>query len=223
MKFKSLLFAALALASMSAMADVSATDYFTIDDINAKVGETVTVPVKLVNPTADYAAVQFFVKPATANDSKGIKAVLDAGKPWLNPTGRSNAGEKVTWAGNVVAGEIIRAVGVQMNNKTSLTKSDKGDAVVEFKIEILKEGTYNYVITDGHASNANGVDPDFQKKTFKVTATASAVKDVTTAKEVAGVKYYNIAGVESAQPFDGINVVVTTYTDGSKTTTKVVK
>ena len=49
------------------------------------------------------------------------------------------------------------------------------------------------------------------------------MKDVTTAKEVAGVKYYNIAGVESAQPFDGINVVVTTYTDGSKTTTKVVK
>ncbi len=43
------------------------------------------------------------------------------------------------------------------------------------------------------------------------------------AKAIAGVKYYNLAGVESSRPFKGINVVVTTYTDGTTSTTKVVK
>ena len=42
-------------------------------------------------------------------------------------------------------------------------------------------------------------------------------------KTVAGVKYYNLTGIESSRPFNGINVVVTTYTDGTTSTTKVVK
>ena len=42
-------------------------------------------------------------------------------------------------------------------------------------------------------------------------------------KEVAGVKYYNPAGVESDTPFNGVNIMVTRYSDGSTTTTKVLK
>lgn len=42
-------------------------------------------------------------------------------------------------------------------------------------------------------------------------------------KTVAGVKYYNLTGIESSKPFKGINIVVTTYTDGTTSTTKVVK
>ena len=44
-----------------------------------------------------------------------------------------------------------------------------------------------------------------------------------SAKAVAGVKYYNLAGVESNKPFNGINIAVTTYTDGTTSTTKVIK
>lgn len=47
--------------------------------------------------------------------------------------------------------------------------------------------------------------------------------DQIATREVAGVKYYNVAGVESDRPFQGVNIVVTRYTDGSMTTTKVVK
>ncbi|MBQ3960330.1 MAG: hypothetical protein II683_00895, partial [Muribaculaceae bacterium] len=48
------------------------------------------------------------------------------------------------------------------------------------------------------------------------------VNDIN-AKAVAGVKYYNLAGVESNKPFDGVNIMVTTYTDGTKAAAKVVK
>lgn len=43
------------------------------------------------------------------------------------------------------------------------------------------------------------------------------------AKTVAGVKYVNVAGMESNTPFDGVNIMVTTYTDGTHSAVKVIK
>lgn len=43
------------------------------------------------------------------------------------------------------------------------------------------------------------------------------------AKTVAGVKYVNVAGMESNTPFDGVNIVVTSYTDGTHSAVKVIK
>ncbi len=42
-------------------------------------------------------------------------------------------------------------------------------------------------------------------------------------KTVVSVHYYNMMGMESRTPFDGINVVVTRYSDGSTSTLKVIK
>lgn len=42
-------------------------------------------------------------------------------------------------------------------------------------------------------------------------------------KKVVSVKYVNIAGMESSTPFQGVNIVVTRYEDGSQSTTKVIK
>ena len=53
--------------------------------------------------------------------------------------------------------------------------------------------------------------------------TPTSVTDVTGTKAVASVHYYNIMGMESEQPFEGVNIVVTRYTDGTATTTKVLR
>ena len=51
----------------------------------------------------------------------------------------------------------------------------------------------------------------------------TGVEDVDAEKTVAGVTYYNLLGVSSDRPFEGVNVVVTTYTDGTKSSKKIVK
>ncbi|MDO4510488.1 MAG: DUF4465 domain-containing protein [Bacteroidales bacterium] len=51
----------------------------------------------------------------------------------------------------------------------------------------------------------------------------TAVDDVTAAKTIASVKYANLAGQMSDTAFDGVNVKVTTYTDGTTATQKLVK
>lgn len=51
----------------------------------------------------------------------------------------------------------------------------------------------------------------------------SAVTNVVTGKTVAGTTYVNLAGVQSNEPFEGVNIVVTRYTDGSMQAKKVMK
>ena len=52
---------------------------------------------------------------------------------------------------------------------------------------------------------------------------STGVEDVDAEKTVDSVTYYNLLGVSSDRPFEGVNVVVTTYTDGTKSSKKIVK
>ena len=52
---------------------------------------------------------------------------------------------------------------------------------------------------------------------------ATGVDDVAAAKAVKGVKYFDLQGHESAEPFSGFNIEVTQYTDGTTSSTKVVR
>lgn len=53
--------------------------------------------------------------------------------------------------------------------------------------------------------------------------TPTGVNDVNAAKAVQSVRYYNVAGQQSATPFEGVNIVVTRYTDGSEQSSKLLK
>ncbi len=58
---------------------------------------------------------------------------------------------------------------------------------------------------------------------LKAAEIATAVDDVNASKGISSVRYYNVAGVEAATPFQGMNLVVTTYNDGTTSTAKVIK
>ncbi len=51
----------------------------------------------------------------------------------------------------------------------------------------------------------------------------TAVNSIYADREVVDVKYVNTIGMQSNKPFEGVNIVVTRYSDGSITTTKVLK
>lgn len=64
---------------------------------------------------------------------------------------------------------------------------------------------------------------------FKIVSTGSnvitGIMDVAVDhnREVQGVTYYNTVGIPSQQPWSGVNIVVTRYTDGSTTTAKIIR
>ena len=81
-------------------------------------------------------------------------------------------------------------------------------------------GSGNYTITLAKEAKApyEGVKIVVKKN----NTTPTAVTDINS-KTVAGVKYVNMAGQVSATPFEGVNVMVTTYTDGTSAASKVIK
>ena len=56
-----------------------------------------------------------------------------------------------------------------------------------------------------------------------VTSVKEVIQDVTAPRTILSVRYFNLMGVESDKPFDGINIVVTTYSDGSRTSKKILR
>ena len=120
--------------------------------------------------------------------------------------------------------------------------SHKGSVnVQEFKAGFLVDYSLNSVdnpaLTDGDvysfealvkeetSSNIENASTKFVVYPLDLDANkvATGVNDVNSAKEVKGVSYFNMMGVESAQPFDGVNIMVTTYTDGTSSAAKVVR
>ena len=102
------------------------------------------------------------------------------------------------------------------SDEAVVTVSENGTITA---VDDAKAGTGGQaVITATSASNPN------VKASVKVTATnVTAITTVEGEKAVNSVRYYNVAGMESDVPFKGMNTVVKTYTDGSRTTEKIVK
>ncbi len=53
--------------------------------------------------------------------------------------------------------------------------------------------------------------------------TFTAVNELNAEKPVERVEYYNLAGQRLSQPTSGVTLIVTTHTDGTRTTTKIIK
>ena len=135
-------------------------------------------------------------------ESKEFKILTNGETDWL-------------WLG----GEDANGVGYfeisdgMMTDGTEITLDDAG---ANFRLP----GSGNYTITLAKSAKApvEGVKIVVKKN----NQTPTAITDVA-GKTVSSVKYVNLAGVESSKPFDGVNVVVTTYTDGTRSAAKVVK
>ena len=57
----------------------------------------------------------------------------------------------------------------------------------------------------------------------QAVAAATSIKNINGNKAISSVKYMNVAGMVSDRPFDGVNIIVTNYADGSKKVEKVIK
>lgn len=57
----------------------------------------------------------------------------------------------------------------------------------------------------------------------KVTSGNSAVEEVAAAKQTVNVAYFNMAGQQSTEPFEGVNIVKTLFSDGTSSVAKVMK
>ena len=94
--------------------------------------------------------------------------------------------------------------------------------VTETATQATGSVTYNYDIKlDPNATAVDARSP-FTLNWYAVPGIVTEVSEVATAKEVKEVKYVSMTGVESSEPWPGVNVVVTTYADGSEEVNKMI-
>ena len=86
----------------------------------------------------------------------------------------------------------------------------------EENYEYLETGTW-YQNTDDPLSLAVAPVLSF------ITSAPTSIYEPVVGKQVLSHTYYNIAGMSSNKPFDGMNIVVTRYSDGTFSTTKVIR
>lgn len=79
--------------------------------------------------------------------------------------------------------------------------------------------------TQGVVANYYLVYPisNFKWEGSVVDGIVTGINDVNAGRKVMSVKYINVTGNQSSKPFDGINIMVTTYSDGTVGSRKFVK
>lgn len=103
-----------------------------------------------------------------------------------------------------------------------LVRRGEGEKCTAYHFVYDEDENYNYLETGAWFKNVD--DPISLAVTPKLKYNVNtAISTVSTNKQVTGVTYYNVAGVASVTPFDGINIVVTRYSDGSQTATKILR
>ena len=98
--------------------------------------------------------------------------------------------------------------------------------IIEFRDLFEVEDVADYKATTTLSYEVSGKQGEIGKSITVVVNfndKATAVEDVAAEKAVSNVTYYNVSGVASAEPFDGVNIVVTKYADGTKKVEKILK
>lgn len=169
--------------------------------------------VKGTNPA--YTSSYYFATP---------KANEYANVVWAVYNGTDGAFYLPVHQGSANAQEFKAAFNVDYSLNSNVAPQLTDGAVYSFEALVKEVATTN-------AKSAPAYDATVTPSTKYVVyplnldadKVATGVNDVNSAKEVKGVSYFNMMGVESAQPFDGVNIMVTTYTDGTQSATKVLR
>ena len=120
-------------------------------------------------------------------------------------------------------------------SKPSNASSDlMGEFAANFSFSGVPQstGVYNFPALIKIAPTAQGIMPRAQDEAttswlvFPLELTnqpVTAIDSLQSGKTAVKVVYYNLMGVESAVPHNGVNIVETRYSDGTRTTTKIIR
>lgn len=117
------------------------------------------------------------------------------------------------------AGDELVSLGAthDAGNTTSLKLAYPFTDTISYRYAVT---AYVTTLVDGKIDKLNSKASNLVDVVF---VEPSAIDEVGAAKTVASVRYFDLAGRALAQPAQGVTVVVTTYTDGTTTATKILK
>ena len=102
-----------------------------------------------------------------------------------------------------------------------LCRREEGEKCTGYQFVLDEDDNYNYLETGTWYKNSD--DPvSLAVAPVLNYAVPTGVTTVDAGKQVVSRSYYNLAGMASDKPFQGINIEVTRYTDGSQSAVKTI-
>lgn len=103
-----------------------------------------------------------------------------------------------------------------------LVRRNIGEKCTAYHFVYDEDDNYNYLETGTWYQNTD--DPlSMAIAPILKYSVPTTINTVDATKQVLSHIYYNIAGMASNKPFTGVNIVVTRYSDGSQTATKIIR
>jgi hypothetical protein len=112
--------------------------------------------------------------------------------------------------------KVIQGVGIDSRSGDLLTPQ-------QYYAEPTSKGAFDWTYLTGLVAVYDGNELVYQGCLYDNAMEFASIKTVAGDRQAQSVRYYNLAGVESAEPQPGISIKVTTWSDGSRTSEKVVR
>lgn len=158
-----------------------------------------------------------------ANMTLGSKEIGDENNPVINP----NNGTPITVYRGTFGARKVQTTGANAQNDGCVNKLDMNFIVrVYFTPKRVEEEQGGQQAPRLKAEGDTDDRPFYIAEyvyPFTINGGIPTGIETLTARQVVSEKYYNPAGIESSTPFQGVNIVVTRYSDGSTTTTKILR
>ena len=191
-------------APMRASVIMDCSDHMSGEGITLATGETRTVSIAL-NNTMDYTACQLDLRLPEGLTASNFRLTDRAGSHVFDVNTLHNGDIRVLCYSPALTA-IGGHEGALLTFDVTATAPVTGDIAVD-GIELVTTACQT-VKPDGFVIGVNA---------------ATSINEIACSKTVARVEYFNVAGQRVDRPDSGVILVVTTYTDGTRTTTKLIR
>ncbi|MBQ3324972.1 MAG: chitobiase/beta-hexosaminidase C-terminal domain-containing protein [Muribaculaceae bacterium] len=155
--------------------------------------------------------VESFISYTAQQENGTVAVVLEDGTPVESLVTKVAEGEKFTVTATAATGYVVTGIEVKAG-EIVITPSDEP-----------YEGEFSAPRAEGSTEMTQTYTMPAEDVAITVTFEVKTGIDSISMENVKSVRFYNAAGVESATPFNGVNIVVREMNDGSKSVIKVVK
>lgn len=171
--------------------------------------------VKGTNP--EYASSYYFATPKTNEFANVVWAVYNA---------TDGAFHLPTRQGSANAQEFKAAFKVDYSLNSTPSPELKDGDMYTFEALIKEVATTETKPAPRKTAYDSTTAPSARFTVFPLNLNGNsnittAISEVNSAKKANTIRYFNTLGTESSHPFKGINIVITTHTDGTTTAVKV--
>ena len=190
-----------------------------------------TFTVQITTANTNYGSGSITVKSAKTS---AVKRSVSSGTTYTW-TVTASAGDKITiystdssyspdmaWIGIYAGTMNLNATATGDNTNFVITDISAGSTGITLS-NLVENGTYSYYIVANYVDGTTATSNTQEVTLVSVNmGNQTAINSIAAdGDEVESVTYVNMSGVQSKEPFDGINIVVTRYKSGAVKSTKV--